>query len=47
MSYEAKMCIRDRVMHVVGDAAVCQVQIVGTGGIFGGKGVYLLSLIHI
>lgn len=28
-------------MHVVGDAAVRQVQIVGTGGIFGGKGVYL------
>ena len=30
-----------QVMHVVGDAAVRQVQIVGTGGIFGSKGVYL------
>lgn len=28
-------------MHIVSDAAVRQVQIVGTGGIFGGKGVYL------
>ena len=30
-----------QVMHIIGNAAIRQVQVVGPGGIFGGKGIYL------